>query len=109
MHALWAEPHVTFKGKWHTIEDAGINPRQARSTCSAAAHLDRAGRPRARRGRIEVWVSMGSERKRIGRGGRFWKKPAVARDPDDELQPPHPRPHGRPPGAAATAAVADLL
>jgi len=24
--ALWAEPHVTFKGKWHTIEDAGINP-----------------------------------------------------------------------------------
>jgi len=27
MRALWAEPHVTFKGKWHTIEDAGINPR----------------------------------------------------------------------------------
>src|SRR2546429_3198101 len=26
MRALWAEPHVTFKGKWHTIEDAGINP-----------------------------------------------------------------------------------
>ncbi len=23
---LWAEPHVTFKGEWHTIEDAGINP-----------------------------------------------------------------------------------
>jgi probable F420-dependent oxidoreductase len=23
---LWAEPHVTFKGQWHTIEDAGINP-----------------------------------------------------------------------------------
>jgi len=21
MHALWAEPRVTFKGKWHTIED----------------------------------------------------------------------------------------
>ena len=36
MHALWAEPHVTFKGKWHTIEDAGINPRPARSTCSAS-------------------------------------------------------------------------
>src|ERR1700730_5869321 len=29
MQALWAEPHVTFKGKWHTIEDAGINPRPA--------------------------------------------------------------------------------
>ena len=27
MRALWAEPHVAFKGKWHTIEDAGINPR----------------------------------------------------------------------------------
>ena len=26
MKLLWAEPHVTFKGRWHTIEDAGINP-----------------------------------------------------------------------------------
>ena len=26
MQALWARPHVTFKGRWHTIEDAGINP-----------------------------------------------------------------------------------
>ncbi len=26
MRALWAEPHVTFKGEWHTIPDAGINP-----------------------------------------------------------------------------------
>jgi len=26
MRALWAEPHVTFKGKYHTIDDAGINP-----------------------------------------------------------------------------------
>ena len=26
MRALWAEPHVTFAGKWHTIDDAGINP-----------------------------------------------------------------------------------
>ncbi|MEJ1975212.1 MAG: LLM class F420-dependent oxidoreductase [Acetobacteraceae bacterium] len=29
MRALWAEPHVTFEGKWHRIEDAGINPRPA--------------------------------------------------------------------------------
>jgi len=29
MQALWAEPHVSFKGRWHTIEDAGINPRPA--------------------------------------------------------------------------------
>jgi probable F420-dependent oxidoreductase len=27
MQALWAEPHVAVQGKWHTIEDAGINPR----------------------------------------------------------------------------------
>src|SRR5882672_41501 len=27
MQALWAAPHVTFKGKWHSIDDAGINPR----------------------------------------------------------------------------------
>jgi probable F420-dependent oxidoreductase len=26
MQQLWAEPHVTFEGKWHRIEDAGINP-----------------------------------------------------------------------------------
>src|SRR5215831_5781123 len=26
MRALWAEPHVSFKGRWHTIDDAGINP-----------------------------------------------------------------------------------
>ena len=26
MKALWAEPHVTFKGTWHTVDDAGINP-----------------------------------------------------------------------------------
>ncbi len=26
MQKLWAEPHVSFKGKWHTIDDAGINP-----------------------------------------------------------------------------------
>jgi probable F420-dependent oxidoreductase len=26
MQKLWAEPHVTFAGKYHRIEDAGINP-----------------------------------------------------------------------------------
>ncbi len=29
MQALWAAPHVSYKGHWHTIEDAGINPRPA--------------------------------------------------------------------------------
>jgi probable F420-dependent oxidoreductase len=27
MQALWAQQYVTFNGKYHTIEDAGINPR----------------------------------------------------------------------------------
>src|SRR5215472_7660387 len=30
MQALWAEPHVTFAGKYHTNEDAGINPLPTR-------------------------------------------------------------------------------
>lgn len=27
MQALWANPHVDFTGKYHTIDDVGINPR----------------------------------------------------------------------------------
>jgi probable F420-dependent oxidoreductase len=27
MQQLWAKPHVTFEGRWHKIDDAGINPR----------------------------------------------------------------------------------
>ncbi len=27
MQALWSQPHVTFKGKYHTLEDSGLNPR----------------------------------------------------------------------------------
>jgi len=30
MKALWAAPHVTFKGTWHDIPDAGINPLPVR-------------------------------------------------------------------------------
>jgi probable F420-dependent oxidoreductase len=26
MRALWTRPHVTFKGRWHEVPDAGINP-----------------------------------------------------------------------------------
>jgi hypothetical protein len=75
MHALWAEPHVTFKGKWHTIEDAGINPRPARSTCSASCTLtEQAGREPAEVG-IEVWVSMGSGTEADWASEtRFWKE-----------------------------------
>jgi probable F420-dependent oxidoreductase len=30
MKALWADRHVTFRGRWHTVEDAGINPLPSR-------------------------------------------------------------------------------
>jgi len=55
MKALWAEPHVTFKGEWHTIEDAGINPL-----------------PRARR--VPLWFGGHDERtlQRIARHGDGW-------------------------------------
>jgi hypothetical protein len=26
MKALWANPYITFEGKWHRLQDAGINP-----------------------------------------------------------------------------------
>jgi probable F420-dependent oxidoreductase len=29
MQALWAEPHTTFNGEFHHLDDAGINPRPA--------------------------------------------------------------------------------
>ena len=55
MQALWAEPHVNFKGRWHTIEDAGINPRPAS-------------------GKVPVWFGGHHERtlERIARRGDGW-------------------------------------
>jgi len=55
MQALWAEPHVTFKGRWHTIDDAGINPRPAS-------------------GRVPVWYGGHHERtiERIAKWGDGW-------------------------------------
>ena len=35
MQALWADPYVTFEGKWHRLPDAGINPRPATAQNSA--------------------------------------------------------------------------
>lgn len=32
MKGLWAEPHVTFHGKYHTVDDAGINPLPSQRT-----------------------------------------------------------------------------
>jgi probable F420-dependent oxidoreductase len=42
LQALWAQPHVSFKGQWHTIDDAGINPlpRQRRIPIWFGGHED---------------------------------------------------------------------
>ena len=55
MQALWAADHVDFKGKWHTIPDAGINPRPAS-------------------GRVPVWFGghMDVTLRRIARLGDGW-------------------------------------
>jgi len=55
MQALWAHDHVTFNGRWHTIPDAGINPRPAS-------------------GRVPVWFGghMDVTLRRIARLGDGW-------------------------------------
>ncbi|HEX3861561.1 MAG TPA: LLM class F420-dependent oxidoreductase [Stellaceae bacterium] len=65
MQALWASPHVSFKGRWHTIEDAGINPRPAS-------------------GRVPVWFGGHHERtlERIAKWGDGWMPNAY--DPNQE-------------------------
>ncbi|HWB50537.1 MAG TPA: LLM class F420-dependent oxidoreductase [Stellaceae bacterium] len=63
MQQLWAEPHVTFRGKWHTIEDAGINPRPAA-------------------GKVPVWFGGHHERtlERIAKWGDGWMPNAYPAD-----------------------------
>ncbi|HJU20115.1 MAG TPA: LLM class F420-dependent oxidoreductase [Stellaceae bacterium] len=65
MQALWRDPHVTFKGRWHNIEDAGINPL-----------------PAARK--VPVWFGGHHERtlERIAKLGDGWMPNAYA--PGDE-------------------------
>jgi len=72
MQALWANAHVTFKGRYHTIDDAGINPRPASGRVPVwygghhentlpriAKWGDAEGRDPASVG-IEVWTSCGA-------------------------------------------------
>src|SRR5262245_50182186 len=63
MQALWREPHVTYTGRWHTIEDAGINPL-----------------PKS--GKVPVWFGGHHERtlERIAKWGDGWMPNAY--DPD---------------------------
>ena len=57
MRALWAEPDVSFKGRWHTIPDAGINPRPASGKSAAMVWRACRGDPapcRKRRRRLDA-------------------------------------------------------
>jgi probable F420-dependent oxidoreductase len=65
MQKLWAEPHVSFKGRWHTIEDAGINPRPAS-------------------GKVPVWFGGHHERtlERIAKFGDGWMPNAYMPGPE---------------------------
>jgi probable F420-dependent oxidoreductase len=50
LRALWTEPVLTFKGRWHTIEEAGIKPLPIQRPipiwigATADAGIERAGR-----------------------------------------------------------------
>ena len=63
MQKLWAEPHVSFKGRWHKIEDAGINPLPAS-------------------GKVPVWFGGHHERTlpRIAKMGDGWMPNAYPPD-----------------------------
>lgn len=65
MQALWREDHVKFDGRWHKIEDAGLNPRPAS-------------------GKVPVWFGGHHERTlaRIAKLGDGWMPNAFA--PGDE-------------------------
>jgi probable F420-dependent oxidoreductase len=55
LRALWAEPVITFKGRWHTIDNAGIKPLPPRRA-------------------IPVWIGGYSEAtlRRVGSIGDGW-------------------------------------
>src|SRR5438270_2561449 len=67
MQKLWAQPHVAFKGRWHTIEDAGIKPRPAS-------------------GKVPVWFGGHVERtlERIAKFGDGWMP--LAYPPGDQAK-----------------------
>src|ERR1700693_2867890 len=63
MQALWAQQHVAFKGRYHTIDDAGINPRPAS-------------------GKVAVWFGGHHDRtlERIAKWGDGWMPNAYPPD-----------------------------
>lgn len=66
LRALWAEPVVTFRGRWHTVEAAGINPLPPRRA-------------------IPIWIGGYAEAtlKRVARLGDGW---ITFRPPDDAMR-----------------------
>ena len=76
MRALWTKPAVTFKTKWHTITDAGINPMPARS--------------------IPVWFGGGSGRAASGQpAGEEAVNRRIARLGDGWMPQWHPDDRGK--------------
>src|ERR671933_2007699 len=66
LRALWTQPVVTFHGRWHHIEEAGIKPLPVQQP-------------------IPIWIGGHSEAalKRAGRLGNGW---LPQRPPDDEMR-----------------------
>ncbi len=58
MKRLWADQHVTFKGRWHEIPDAGINPRPLNRTMPLwfGGHVDATLRRTAKYG--DGWIML---------------------------------------------------
>ena len=88
MRALWTQELVSFKGKHHSISDAGINPLPVQ-------------RP------IPVWMGGGAESvlRRIGRISDGWVIPGRSATPNDQVKAMvhqvhrHARDAGRDPAA----------
>jgi probable F420-dependent oxidoreductase len=66
LRALWAEPTITYSGRWHRVDNAGIKPRPARR-------------------RIPIWLGGNAEAalRRTGRIGDGW---FPQRAPDEQAR-----------------------
>ncbi len=60
LRALWTEPLVTFKGRWHTVDEAGINPLPAQRPIPIwfGGETEPALRRAARLG--DGWIGLGA-------------------------------------------------
>ena len=58
MQALWKAPHVSFKGRWHTIDDAGIMATPANSSYNEL--VIEAGRVSIQNGGREAVIEYGT-------------------------------------------------